>query len=54
MVRLMILHDVLIAGDNSGQVHGGGDSGVQRVVCLGQVLNYRGELAGFRPSDVLR
>ena len=42
VVRLVILHDVLVAGDDRGQVHGGGDSGVQRVICLGHVLNYRG------------
>ena len=53
VVRLVIVH-VLIAGDNTDKVHGGGDSGVQRVICLGQGFNNRGQSARLCPPDIHR
>ena len=53
MVRLVVVH-VLIAGDDSDQVHSGADSGVQRVICLGHGLNNRRQSPRLCPSDIDR
>lgn len=53
VVRLVIVH-VLVAGDDTDQVHGGGDSRVQRVIRLGQGFHNRGQSARLCPSDIHR